>query len=385
MKKKIIISLAIAIFLIIVVVTAVICINGSHEHTYSEEYMFDKTGHWQVSTCHNGKYTTEVEKHNLDGVTKKCLKCDYQFVMNPTYEAINNHFNNIGFYNIDVSIKKLDSITVFKLRRSELRTELAINDERFVEFYYDYAIVYDKDEDGSYVKTILEKSHNLETYLRENTEYQLICEIIDQICNLRQYYKYSEETGVATISNVTLKDSILGDVRGSMHFVDKDVNKLSYIKLNCTVVTVGEADSHTSVKYDITITPNEDDFEKPQFNDEMSDISPDGYYMANMDELEALIEKHEGCIIVDIRTNKEFYYGHLPMALNVSFETIMENKSLGENINNDAWIVVYGADDTRSKDAAKLLIELGYTNVIDVGTISDWKGEIIKDYVPDKK
>lgn len=41
-------------------------------------------------------------------------------------------------------------------------------------------------------------------------------------------------------------------------------------------------------------------------------------------------------------------------------------------------IYVYCRSGNRSKQAAKKLAELGYTNVVEIGGILDWKGEIVK-------
>ena len=46
--------------------------------------------------------------------------------------------------------------------------------------------------------------------------------------------------------------------------------------------------------------------------------------------------------------------------------------------NNNQLILIYCRSGNRSKQAAKKLKELGYTNLVEFGGIIDWKGEIVR-------
>ena len=47
-------------------------------------------------------------------------------------------------------------------------------------------------------------------------------------------------------------------------------------------------------------------------------------------------------------------------------------------VNKEQKILVYCRSGNRSKKAADLLVEMGYTNVYDFGGIKDWPYEIVK-------
>jgi phage shock protein E len=82
-------------------------------------------------------------------------------------------------------------------------------------------------------------------------------------------------------------------------------------------------------------------------------------------------------VILDVRTQAEFDEGHIPNALLIPDGEI---KHRAEEVltDKDQTIIVYCRSGRRSALAAKSLIDLGYTNVYDLGGILDWTGEIVK-------
>lgn len=80
-------------------------------------------------------------------------------------------------------------------------------------------------------------------------------------------------------------------------------------------------------------------------------------------------------IIVDVRRQDEFDSGHIPGAILIPNETIGEERPQALP-DLDAEILIYCRSGNRSAQAAKKLIELGYTNVYDFGGILDWPYEI---------
>lgn len=76
-----------------------------------------------------------------------------------------------------------------------------------------------------------------------------------------------------------------------------------------------------------------------------------------------------GPLIVDVRTNDEFKGGAFPSAVNIPLDDIMSGKGdLGENFERE--IVVYCASGARSAYAQQMLMNRGYSKVINGGGIS---------------
>ena len=96
-----------------------------------------------------------------------------------------------------------------------------------------------------------------------------------------------------------------------------------------------------------------------------------------MDEAKALMEESEGYILLDVRTKEEYESGYIPGAINIPLSDINENvvSSLPDK---SQMILVYCRSGNRSRQASDKLSKLGYTNIIEIGGINSWKGEIIK-------
>ena len=81
--------------------------------------------------------------------------------------------------------------------------------------------------------------------------------------------------------------------------------------------------------------------------------------------------------IIDVREDYEYKGGHIKNSYNIPLNKINEfNKMM---ISLDSKIIVYCNSGNRSRQAANLLIEMGYTNVYDMGGINNWNYELIKD------
>lgn len=101
------------------------------------------------------------------------------------------------------------------------------------------------------------------------------------------------------------------------------------------------------------------------------------YRMINMDTAQKIFEEEGDYIILDVRHADEYADGHIKGAINIDNDVIGANK-LEEFPDKEQTIYVYCRSGNRSKQAAKKLVSLGYTNVIEIGGIIDWKGEIVK-------
>lgn len=82
-------------------------------------------------------------------------------------------------------------------------------------------------------------------------------------------------------------------------------------------------------------------------------------------------------IILDVRTQEEFDQGHIKDAvllpdyeIGAKAATVLPDK--------DAKILVYCRSGNRSASAAKELIKMGYTDVMDFGGIIDWPYDVVQ-------
>lgn len=95
-----------------------------------------------------------------------------------------------------------------------------------------------------------------------------------------------------------------------------------------------------------------------------------------MDQVPQWMREHEGCLLVDVRTEEEFRKGHIPGALLVPVDEIRAGH-LEALPDKEQALLLYCRTGRRAEDAAALLVKLGYRNVYAVGGIFDWTGEII--------
>ena len=84
----------------------------------------------------------------------------------------------------------------------------------------------------------------------------------------------------------------------------------------------------------------------------------------------------EGALLIDVRSITEYNQGHIEGAINIDVQEILKiTDSLIYNnasISKNKKIIVYCRSGSRSNSAATKLVELGYTNVYDLGSIDNW-------------
>ena len=93
------------------------------------------------------------------------------------------------------------------------------------------------------------------------------------------------------------------------------------------------------------------------------------------EEAKQIMDSETGYIILDVRTQEEYDQGHIPGAIVISHEEIADR---AEEVltDKDQLILVYCRSGRRSKLAAQILAELGYTNIKEFGGILDWPYEV---------
>ena len=87
------------------------------------------------------------------------------------------------------------------------------------------------------------------------------------------------------------------------------------------------------------------------------------------------MDKEEGYVILDVRTEEEYAQSHIPGAILIPDYEI-EQKAEEILLDKDQMILVYCRSGRRSKNAAQALVELGYTDIREFGGIIDWPYEI---------
>lgn len=82
---------------------------------------------------------------------------------------------------------------------------------------------------------------------------------------------------------------------------------------------------------------------------------------------------NEGAILVDVRTEEEYNTNHISGAVLLTLDTIDEDTTADIVDSKDTPIIVYCQSGNRSSQALNKLESLGYTNVYDLGSISNWE------------
>lgn len=104
------------------------------------------------------------------------------------------------------------------------------------------------------------------------------------------------------------------------------------------------------------------------------DSQEETYMNITAAEAKRIMDSEEGYIILDVRTLEEYDQGHIPGAILIP-NTEIEARAEEELTDKDQLILVYCRSGRRSKLAAEILVELGYTNIKEFGGILDWPYE----------
>ena len=100
------------------------------------------------------------------------------------------------------------------------------------------------------------------------------------------------------------------------------------------------------------------------------------YKSVSMDEGLKMMAESSNFTLLDVRRPDEFASGHIPGA--VLFTNELMTKADAEKLlpNKNQRIFVYCRSGRRSKEASQKLVDYGYSNVIEIGGILDYEGEI---------
>ena len=82
----------------------------------------------------------------------------------------------------------------------------------------------------------------------------------------------------------------------------------------------------------------------------------------------------DGAVLLDVRTPDEYRQGHIPGSKNVPLQSIGK---VADMIDNKATpIFVHCLSGARSRQAAAVLQQMGYSNVKNIGGISAYTGKV---------
>ena len=80
----------------------------------------------------------------------------------------------------------------------------------------------------------------------------------------------------------------------------------------------------------------------------------------------------QGAFLLDVRTEGEFAGGHVDGAVNIPVQ-VLDSRLASLPAKKDATIVVYCQSGRRSAMAREMLEKAGYTHVVDLGAMSNWR------------
>ena len=105
--------------------------------------------------------------------------------------------------------------------------------------------------------------------------------------------------------------------------------------------------------------------------------TPSTYEQITPQEAKTIMDTEKEYVIIDARTDEEFFEGHIEDAILIPEYEIAE-RAEKELPDKEQLILVYCRSGRRSKIASDELVKLGYSNVKEFGGIIDWPYEIVK-------
>ena len=106
----------------------------------------------------------------------------------------------------------------------------------------------------------------------------------------------------------------------------------------------------------------------------ISGLAEEKYYHVSTRVAKLLMAQEDNYIIVDVQLPSHYESRHIPGAINIPISTIGAD-GVAELPDLDQMIFVYGYFDNRSREAAALLADLGYTQVVEFGGLFLWTGD----------
>ena len=83
------------------------------------------------------------------------------------------------------------------------------------------------------------------------------------------------------------------------------------------------------------------------------------------------IDSEKGIILLDVRTQEEYFEVHIPNSTLIPL-SVFATEASKKLPNKEATIFVYCRSGNRSRKAVNMLLKQDYTNVFDLGGIARW-------------
>jgi len=100
----------------------------------------------------------------------------------------------------------------------------------------------------------------------------------------------------------------------------------------------------------------------------------DDYEKISQEDAKKALDSNSPPILLDVRFESEYEEAHIPGAILIPVSALME-RAESELPDKDALILIYCESGYRSKTAAEMLIDMGYTYVKDIGGLDMWDYE----------
>ena len=109
-------------------------------------------------------------------------------------------------------------------------------------------------------------------------------------------------------------------------------------------------------------------------NTDTGDNNTAQYHKITQEEAKTIMDSGDSYILLDVRTQDEYNAEHIVGATLIPVDEI-KSRANDELPDKSALIMVYCRTGVRSKNASDILVELGYTNIQDIGGIITWPYE----------
>ncbi len=84
----------------------------------------------------------------------------------------------------------------------------------------------------------------------------------------------------------------------------------------------------------------------------------------------------DGAVLLDVRTAEEYYDGHIDGSVNIPLDRISFIENTVKDKNTPLYVHCYSGN--RSGQAVSYLKQMGYTNAVNIGGISSYRGEVVR-------
>ncbi len=103
----------------------------------------------------------------------------------------------------------------------------------------------------------------------------------------------------------------------------------------------------------------------------------DDYAITPKEALALMEDDKSDVVVLDVRTEQEYGKGHLEDAVLLPYNLVDKKTAAAVIAHKDDPVIVYCQSGRRSAAAVEALVELGYTQVFDLGSIKSWPYEIV--------